>query len=303
MAINLNRYDLATLRLFVLTVEAGSLTAGAARYGISLAAASKRMAELEAHVGGALLARSKRGVQPTPAGQTFHRHAIELVARLEHLAVAMDDLRAGAPGHLRLWANTSAFSRFLPEALAAYSRLHPQVRIDLEDVLSDDAARAVASGATELAVIGENTAVDGLHTLVCDTDALVLMLPAGHALVRRPSVSLDAVMRLDHVALGPATSLTRQVNTAAETVGSSLRVRVLVRSFDAMARMVAAGLGVAVLPSTAAAPHAKALGLVLRPLAGDWTQRRLLLAMRHRATLSAPARAFVDLVEARAAAA
>lgn len=303
MATNLSRYDLATLRLFVMTVDAGSLTAGAARYGISLAAASKRMAELEAHVGGALLARSKRGVQPTPAGQTFHRHAIELVARLEHLAVAMDDLRDGAPGHLRLWANTSAFSRFLPETLAAFSRQHPQVRIDLEDVLSEDAARAVASGATELAVIGENTAVDGLQTLVCDTDALVLMLPAAHPLARRSSVTVKALLALDQVALGPGTSLSRQVHAAAEAGGGSLRVRVLVRSFDAMARMVAAGLGVAVLPSTAAAPHAQALGLTLLPLEGAWTRRRLLLAMRHRDTLSAPARAFVDLVEARAASA
>jgi DNA-binding transcriptional LysR family regulator len=77
--INLNRFDLISLRLFVATVYAGSLTAGAERFGILLAAASKRIAELEAHVGRPLLARSKRGAVPTPAGQTLYRHAIEVV--------------------------------------------------------------------------------------------------------------------------------------------------------------------------------------------------------------------------------
>ena len=301
-AINLSRFDLATLRLFVMTVETGSLTAGAERFGISLAAASKRMAELEAHVGNALLARSKRGVVPTPAGQTLHRHAIELVARLEQLAVAMDDYRRGAQGHLRLWANTSAFGGFLPDLLAAYSTAHPDVRIDLEDVSSEDGARAVATGAAELAVIGENTPVEGLQTMVCDTDELMLIVPVGHALAGTKSVPFVQALDHDFVALGRATSLTRQVSAAAESAGRTLRIRVQVRSFDAMCRMVAAGLGVAILPRAGAAPHAAAMGLQLVRLDGVWTQRRLLLAMRDRNALSGPARAFVEMIEQQVAA-
>jgi DNA-binding transcriptional LysR family regulator len=172
-AINLNRFDLASLRLFVATVDAGSLTAGAERFGISLAAASKRISDLEAHFGSPLLQRSKRGVVPTPAGMTLQRHAIEVVARLEQLAVAMGDFQRGAGGHLRLWANTSAFGGFLPGLLAAYSTAHLGVKIDLEDALSEDAARAVARGTAELAVIGENTQTDGLQTFVCHSDELI----------------------------------------------------------------------------------------------------------------------------------
>ena len=102
--INLSRFDLISLRLFVATVEAGSLTEGANRFGISLAAASKRIADLEAHVGCALLSRSKRGVTPTEAGQTLLRHAIGMAAALEQLALAMDDYQRGASGHLRITA-------------------------------------------------------------------------------------------------------------------------------------------------------------------------------------------------------
>lgn len=296
--INLNRFDLVSLRLFVGVVQAGSLTAGAERFGISLAAASKRMAELEAHVGGALLARSKKGVLPTAAGQTLLRHAIELVAGVEQLALAMDDFHRGAAGHLRLWANTSAFGGFLPGLLADFSAAHPSVVLDLEDALSEDAVRAVISGAAELAVIGENTPAGGLQTRVCDEDELVLLLPARHALAQLPVVEFQAAMHCDLVALGRATALTRQVAAAAETLGLPMKIRVQVRSFDAMCRMVAAGLGVAVLPRNGAAFHADALGLVLRPLSGLDTRRRLLLAFRDGAALSPAASAFVAMVPA-----
>lgn len=302
MAINLTRFDLTTLRLFVMVVDGGSLTAGAAGFGISVAAASKRVAELEAHVGQTLLERSKRGTVPTAAGRTLQRHAIELVGRLEQLAVAMDDFQRGAGGHLRLWANTSAFSGFLPDLLAAYMKAHPDVVIDLEDALSEDAARAVTTGAAELAVIGENTLTDGLRSIVCDTDDLVLLLPATHRLVRLKRAALAQVLEHDLVALGHATSLTRHIAAAADAAGCRMRIRVQVRSFDALSRMVAAGLGVAILPRAGAAPHAAAMGLRLVPLEGAWVQRRLRLAMRDRQQLSGPARAFVDLAERRAGA-
>jgi DNA-binding transcriptional LysR family regulator len=146
MAFNLNRFDLTTLRLFVAAVDAGSLTAGAERLGLSLAAASKRVAELESHVGTPLLQRSKRGVVPTAAGGTLLPHAMEMVARLEQMALAMSDVRAGLGGHLRLWANTSAFGGFLPALLAAYGKSHPGVVLDLEDAISEKPCAVCCAG-------------------------------------------------------------------------------------------------------------------------------------------------------------
>lgn len=304
MTMNLSRFDLVTLRLFVAAVDSGSLTAGAEQLGLSLAAASKRIAELESHVGTPLLERSKRGVVPSAAGAALLPHAAELVARLAQLALAMNDVRAGTAGHLRLWANTSAFGGFLPSLLAAFARAHPQVRIDLEDVISEDAARGVARGAAELAVIGENTATEDLQTLVCDVDELVLLLPLGHALAPSAAdtvVPLADLLAHDLVAFGRTTSLTRQLAAAAETVHLPLKLRAQVRSFDAMARMVAAGLGLAVLPRRGAEPYGQALGLVMVRIGGMRTERRLLLAMRDETRLSPAARAFVELARQRAA--
>jgi DNA-binding transcriptional LysR family regulator len=295
--INLNRLDLVTLRLFVAVVDAGSLTAGAERFGISLAATSKRIAELEQHCGVALLERGQRGVRATENGQTLHRHAIEVIARLEQLALAIDDFHTGTTGHLRLWANPSAFGGFLPRVLAEYATRHPEVKIDLEDALSEDSVRAVQKGVAEIAVIGDNVPCEGLETVVCNIDHLVLLVPAGHPLAQQAAVPLAQALDHDLVTLPRSASLTRKVMAAGESVGRTLRIRVQVRSFDSMCRLVASGLGLAILPQAAAMLYADALRLCLLELEGLEIRRRLLLAMRRRSELSPAAAALVQLIE------
>jgi DNA-binding transcriptional LysR family regulator len=297
--VNLNRFDLVSLRLFVAVVDAGSLTAGAERFGISLAAASRRISELEHHCGKELLQRSQRGVTATLEGQAVHRHAIELVANLERLALAVDDMHEVAGGLLRLCANPSALGGFLPAVLAAYAMRHPDVRIDLQDTLSEEAVRLVAAGTAELAVIGDNTPREGLETFVCDVDEVVLIVPAGHPLAGTAPVALARALDYDFVSLSRTASLTRKISAAAEANGRNLRIRVQARSFDSMCRMVAAGLGLTVLPRAGAPMYAQALGLKVMALEGFDVKRRLLLAMRSRAALSPAALALVESIECR----
>jgi DNA-binding transcriptional LysR family regulator len=294
--INLNRFDLVTLRLFVAAVDAGSLTAGADRFGISLPAASKRIAELEQNCGIALLQRGQRGVTATPDGQTFHRHAIDVIARLEQLAQAVDDFQSGATGHLRLCANPSAFGGFLPGVLADYAKRYPKVTIDLEDALSEDGIRAVHKGTAELAVIGDNVPHEGLETFVCNVDKLVLLVPSNHPLGKRATVPLDKVFDYDFVTLARSASLTRRVIAAGESVGRTPRIRVQVRSFDSMCRMISSGIGIAILPRAAATLYAQALDLKMVGLDGIGMDRVLLLAMRRESDLSAAAAALVGML-------
>jgi len=298
-AVNLSRFDLVTLRLFVTALDGGSLSAGARRFGISVAAASKRIADLEAHVGMALLVRGKKGVVPTAAGQALLDQAIRVIAEVERLALTLDDYRRGAGGSLRIWANPSAFAGFLPELLARFLAGHPSVKIDLEETLSQEAVRAVVAGTTEVAIVGENTPLEGLVSFVCDVDELVLLLPAQHALARRTTVSLREAAALDFVGLNRSTSLMRQIAVLAGSVGCALKVRVQVRNFDAVCRMVSAGIGAAIVPRAAGAPHVRSMGLSLVRLEGVPVSRRLLLATRDPATLSPAARAFVELARQR----
>ena len=236
----------------------------------------------------------------TVDGQTLHRHAIEVIARLEQLAQAVDDFQSGAMGHLRLFANPSAFGGFLPGVLAEYAKRYPKVTIDLEDALSEDGIRAVQKGNAELAVIGDNVPCEGLETMVCNVDKLVLVIPAGHLLDIPGGVALEKVFDHDFVTLARSASLTRKVMAAGDSVGRTPHIRVQVRSFDSMCRMVASGIGIAILPRAAAALYAQALGLTLVEIQGVHADRVLLVAMRRRAELSAEAAALVDMLEQEA---
>jgi DNA-binding transcriptional LysR family regulator len=208
----------------------------------------------------------------------------------------MDDFQRGAHGHLRVWANPSAFAHFLPQMVSLMARHHPQIRIELEDVLSHEAVRSVISGGAELGVIAENTPAEGLQTLLCEEDELVLITPPGHPLLSHEVVRLPDVLAHELVGMGMSTSLMRQINGQASLSGQNARLRVQVRGFDTMCKMVAAGVGVAILPHLSALPLAPALGLGMRRMEGDWAQRRLYLAMRDQDRLSMAARAFVALM-------
>jgi DNA-binding transcriptional LysR family regulator len=294
--INLSRFDLVSLRIFVAVVEAGSLTGGARRFGISLAAASRRVVELEGETGTALLDRSKKGVVPTPAGQTLYRHSLRVVGDLENLAVAMGDYGRGVRAHVRLWANTSAVNGFLVEPLARYLAEHPTTKVDLEEALSDAVVRAVAGGAADLGIFADNIPAAGLVTATCDTDELVLLLPSGHPLAGRRRVRFAEALDHDFIGLERTSSLLRLLGASAAALGRPLRVRMQVRSFDAMCRMIASGIGIGVLPEAAARPHVRSMRLTQVRLNEPWATRRMLLGHRGIETLSAPARELADAI-------
>jgi DNA-binding transcriptional LysR family regulator len=148
----------------------------------------------------------------------------------------------------------------------------------------------------ELAVIGDNVGTEGLETFACNVDRLVLLVPQGHALAGGGPIAVERALDHDLVALPRSASLTRKVMAAGEAVGRTPRIRMQVRSFDTMCRMVAHDLGLAVLPQAAASLYAEALGLEIVELQGLETDRRLLLTMRSRAGLAKPAAALAELI-------
>ena len=110
-------------------------------------------------------------------------------------------------------------------------------------------------------------------------------------------MSITKVFDRDLVTLARSASLTRKVMAAAEAVGRTPRIRMQVRSFDSMCRMVGSGIGLAILPRAAAQLYAQALGLAVVALQGLEVERRLLVAMRRRAELSREAAELVKLIE------
>ncbi|VTU34141.1 LysR family transcriptional regulator [Variovorax sp. PBL-E5] len=292
--INPARVDFVTLRLFCAVARSGSITKGAQACHLALSAASRRLSDFEAATGSRLLERSAQGIALTPAGHVAMQHAMRLFQGFEHFSSELKDYASGVRGHVRLWANMSALTEFLPAALATFLALHPDIRVEVEEQLSGDTVRALVDGLADVGVFAENTPAYGLDVVPFQTDELVVLCAKGHPLARSRRVDFKSCLAHEFVGLNRSSSLLELTSRAAEQAGIAMRLRVQVRSFDAMCHMIAAGLGIGVVPLAACEAQVKALGLRVVRLRDAWATRRLLMATKTGEALSPAAALLVQ---------
>jgi len=283
------RVDFVTLRLFCAVAQTGSITKGASRCHLALSAASRRLADFEEAAGSMLLERTAQGVRLTPAGHVAMQHAMRLSLGFELFGGELAEYAQGFRGHVRLWANMSALTVFLPDVLARFMVQHPEIKVEVEEQLSGDIARALVDGVADIGVFAEGTRVDGLTVRPFQTDELVLICAQGHELAGRESVSFRDGLAHPFVGLSRGSSLLVLITEEAQALGLPLRLRVQVSSFGAMCRMVGAGLGLGVLPRAACTPLLQAYALKALRLAEPWAERRLVAACSAERPLSAAA--------------
>ena len=291
---NLHRVDLVSLSLFSLVARTGSISKGAELASLAVGAASKRLSDLERSLGTPLLERHSRGVTLTQAGLALQRHARRILADVDEMAADLSDYASGMTGVVRMWATTSAVTQFLPQQLSTFSLAHPGIRIELEEANSDDVVHAVLDGRSDLGIFAERTATFGLQVLDYRDDRLALVAPEDHPLAARPAVGLADALEYEFVTLSQGTSIAKRLTAEAEALGRVLKNRVQVRSFDAICQMVAAGMGVALLPDAAVEPLLRALKLRRIALDEPWATRSLLIGVRDLDGLQRHVRRFLD---------
>lgn len=296
-------FDLVDLRLMVRIAETNGLTRGAEASHMSLPAASTRVKNLEESIGAKLLYRTSQGVTLTPPGQAFVHHARLVLGQIEHLRGDLQSYAKGIKGHLRVFANTTALGEFLPPVLRTYLRTHPDVNIDLRERLSHDIVRAVTEGQTDIGIVAGAVRTENLQTLPYRRDTLILVLPRGHALAGAAAVAFADTLELDHVGLHEASALHGFLRRACDQLHRSLPTRIEVGNFEAACRMVEAGVGVSILPGSAARRHAQTMAIDTVPLSDAWALREMQICMRQLQALPAFARDLVDLLVADAQAA
>lgn len=292
------RYNLTDLRLFVAIAEARNLTHGAARVHLSPSSASHRLRLLEDDLGTPLLVRQARGVLPTRAGEALLRHARQVFAQIEQMHADLAPYAAGIRGHVSLWANTHATHSFLPDDLATFLKSQPQLSITLEEHTSPDIVLAVASGEVEIGVVAGSDADLGANVelLPYRRDRLVLIAPAGHPLASLSNSRFADVLDYPFVLLHAGSAIHTFTMNAAAALGRHLNVRIQVRSFEAVCRMVSAGVGIGLVPRSAVASVNNSLRepLLVVELDEPWAQRDLQVCVRQRAALSGFAAALVE---------
>lgn len=271
----LRRLDFTSLRLFVAVCQENSIARAAEREFIASSAVSRRVAELESLVGMPLIQRHTRGVTVTPAGQMVLRHAKQIISDVESLGAELSRVYAGVQGHVRVVANLSAIVQFLPEDMAAFQRLFPEVDIDLEEQHSPDVLRLVRAREADFGICNRLSGMQGLHWQPYRRDSLAVMLPAGHRKATMRRLSLKDIAAETFVGLRENSALTQLLAVQAEELGSALAVKIRVASLDALCRMAHAGLGIAIMPQQVAELYERALDVVVRPLDDPWSQREI----------------------------
>jgi DNA-binding transcriptional LysR family regulator len=287
------RFDLTTLNLVLAIADTRSITAGAEREHLALAAASKRLKDLEARFGVPLFERHARGVEPTEAGRALVRHIRSLHASLHALESEVVEFSRGIKGHLRIAANAGAISECLPPDLAAFSQAHPQIRISLEDQTSAEVQAAVAEGRADVGIFVPPLLDNRLSSWRYRHGSLAAMVPAGHVLAERSSVRFEQMLDHDIVGLHAGAAAHELMRAEAEGQGRSLKARLQVRGFDAIAQLVEAGLGVAVLPAAVAQRFAQLFRVKVLALDEPWAERDYLLGVRTQQVLPAVLQRFV----------
>lgn len=295
------RYNLTDLRLVVAIADEKNLTRGAARVHLAPSSASHRLRLLEEDLGTALFERRARGVAPTRAGEALLRHARRVFAQLEQMHADLSPFAAGIRGHVSLWANTHATHTFLPDDLAGFLRANPQLSVTLEEHTSPDIVLAVARGEVEVGVVagaaGEALASPAVELLPYRRDRLVLIAPVTHPLAASAGRGARFADVLEHalVMLHAGSAIHTFTMNAAAALGRHLNVHIQVRSFEAVCRMVGAGVGIGLVPQSALrAPSGGGDAIRTIELDESWAPRDLQVCVRARGELTGFAAALVD---------
>jgi DNA-binding transcriptional LysR family regulator len=292
--------DPVSLQHFVAVCEEGSIARAAEREALVASALSKRIAALEAEVGVPLLLRRARGVAPTPAGEALLARAREVLSALERMRGELGAFGQGVQGSVRVLASPSVLAEKLPEDIGVFLAKHPGLSISLDERTSPDIVRSLREGAADLGVLWDFAELTGLHLLPYRSDHLCVAMAPSHPLARRPALSYADTLEQVSVGVAPGGLMDQLLRRQAALLGRLPVHRIQVSSIDAACRIVAAGLGLAVLPREVAVPHSGAGRLALVPLAEAWSERRFVIALRPPPLQSAGARLLASHLQAAA---
>jgi DNA-binding transcriptional LysR family regulator len=295
------RFDLVDLQLFIAVADSRSITRGADRANLALASASARIKGLEKAFGVGLFKRGRRGVELTPAGESLLDHARLVMHNVEAMRGDLARFASGVRASVHLLANTSGLAEHLPKALGSFLREHPDINVDVEERESIDIAAAIAAGAAELGFAAEHALPDNIERFAFSEDRLTLVTSRRGPFVGRRLVDFQELAACEFVGLTSETAQQLHIAKYAARLGMRLRFRARLRDFDAICQMVAADVGIAIVPEAAARRSARSMPIAIVRIRDPWANRKLVICARSFKALPRPAKLLVEHLRSAAA--
>jgi DNA-binding transcriptional LysR family regulator len=284
--------DLRHLRYFATLAQERNFTRAAQRLNVSQPPLSQQIKALEIELGTLLFVRTSRRVELTPAGQVFLTHATAILERVEQACLQARAVGGGRVGHLDVGSSSSLLLGPLPQLVAGYRRAFPGVNVALHEMTP--AAQLTALRDRRLDISFSRTPVldEHLAAELAWEDPVVAALPRGHRLVARRKLALKDLASEEFVLLRlDSSAFAAYLNQCCVDAGFMPRASQYVVESQAMPSLVAAGLGVALVPASLASVHRR--GVEYRALAGV-APRADVYALSRRDDPSATVRGFLD---------
>ena len=261
---------LGRLKVLSEVVSKGSFSAAAESLSYTQSAVSQAIARLESEIGTTLLVRDRRGVRATPAGATLVAHAEEIFGRVEAAEADLAAVLGVRSGRLRVASFPSAGATLMPLAVAAFRASYPGISLTLAEGEPEEIAPRLRAGEFDLALLFEFPGVRerpgaGLRSAKLLDDPMHVALPADHPLARKRALRLADLRDEDWVQTSASSPCARHVVRSCLAAGFEPNVTFESDDYETVQGLVAAGVGVALIPRLALARvHG---GIVVRALA------------------------------------
>src|ERR1700760_1186264 len=262
--------NLGRLQVLCEVVNRGSFSAAADALSYTQSAVSQAIARLEAETGTLLVIRDRRGVRPTAAGTALGTHAEQIFARVEAAEAELAAVLGVRAGRLRVASFPSAGATLMPLAVAAFRRDHPDVALTLAEGEPEEIGPRLRAGEFDLALLFHFPGVRerpgaGLRNVTLLEDPMQVALPAAHPLVSKRALTLTDLRDQQWVQTSAASTCARHVVRTCLAAGFEPDVAFESDDYDTVQGLVAAGVGVALIPRLALTRvHS---GIVVRALA------------------------------------
>ena len=280
--------DLYQLEYFLEAARQRSFTRAAAKLNLAQAALSEQMRKLEGELGAKLFNRGRLETTLTPAGETLRTHAEALLTQASVARRAVGDLVAMKGGRLAVGAIPSVSACLLPAVVAGFRRKHPQVELALHEGTSEAVVQWVESGKIELGVVQLPAPGDAFEVTPLLEESFVLLVPKAHLLARRRLPKLAELSKESFVFYkGRARDVAQ---AACRTAGFEPRTACESGELETVRSLVAADLGIALLPELAARDAVPGCAMVR--LGGAQLRRSVALLQRRNQELSPSAQSF-----------
>jgi len=282
------------MRSFLSVAETGAITEAAERIGITQPALSRRLQQLEEHLGVQLLIRGRKGVVLTEIGRLVQSEAQGIVARYEHMREMVTSHQRLEGGTVRIGGGATAVSYMLPEAIAAFQAAHPQVRFQMREAGSSQIADDVLAGHLELGLVTLPVRDRELDVTPLTTDRIVLVARHDHALAKRRRVRIQDLADQAFVAFEAGSALRQIIDSKLRDAGVEVNVVMELRSIPAILRMVSTTGNLAFVSQLGMQQQNDVIAV---PVQGLRIERRLAIIARRAVRLSPAADAFTQRLQ------